>query len=61
MVRKEKVRIANPIYDVVFRYLMQDNKVAKLVLSAITGENIVDLAFKPTEYSSKIGATNITS
>ncbi len=29
------VEIANPIYDVVFKYLMRDEKVAKLLLSAI--------------------------
>ncbi|MEM9849554.1 MAG: hypothetical protein AAF847_16825, partial [Bacteroidota bacterium] len=52
---EEKVHIANPIYDVVFRYLMEDNKVAKLFLSAIIGEEIVDLVFRPTAYSRKIG------
>ena len=41
--------IANPIYDVVFRYLMNDEKVAKLILSALIEEEIVSLAFKSTE------------
>jgi hypothetical protein len=27
------MRIANPIYDVVFKYLLDDEKVARLVLS----------------------------
>ncbi len=31
------LEIANPIYDVVFKYLMEDNKVAKIFLSAVTG------------------------
>ncbi|MEZ4988613.1 MAG: hypothetical protein R2795_26935 [Saprospiraceae bacterium] len=35
------MEIANPIYDVVFKYLMEDNRVAKLFLSAITGLEIV--------------------
>ena len=49
------MQIANPIYDVVFRYLMQDNKVAKLILSALTSEEIVELEFRPTERSVKYG------
>lgn len=43
------MQIANPIYDVVFKYMMSDNKVAKLFLSAIIGEEIIELAFEPTE------------
>ena len=55
---KEKVKIANPLYDVVFRYMMEDNKVAKLFLSAIIGKEIKELTFNPTEYSTKIGFEN---
>jgi len=43
------VRIANPIYDVVFKYLLDDEKVAKIVLSALLGKEVVELAFRPTE------------
>jgi AraC-like DNA-binding protein len=43
------VEIANPIYDVVFKYLMEDNKVAKLFLSAVTGLDIRALDFLPQE------------
>jgi hypothetical protein len=43
------VEIANPIYDVVFKYLMEDNKVAKLFLSAVTGLDIRSLDFLPQE------------
>jgi predicted transposase YdaD len=32
--------IANPIYDVVFRYMMEDNRVARLFLSAVLGEEV---------------------
>jgi hypothetical protein len=56
----EKTLIANPIYDVVFRYLMEDNKVAKLFLSVIIGEEIEELVFSPTESSRKIGERSIT-
>ena len=55
---KGKVQIANPLYDVVFRYMMEDNKVAKLFLSVIIGKDIKELIFSPTEYSSKIGLDN---
>jgi len=49
------VEIANPIYDVVFKYLMNDEKVAKLLLSAIIGKEVVDLEFRPTEHHFPIG------
>ena len=32
------MRIANPIYDVVFKYLLEDNKIAKKLISLIIGE-----------------------
>lgn len=43
------MEIANPIYDVVFKYMMEDNKVAKLFLSTLTGMDIIDLEFMPQE------------
>lgn len=52
--------IANPLYDVVFRYMMEDNKVAKLFLSAIIDEEIVELEFRPTEYSQRFEEHSIT-
>ena len=45
------MQIANPIYGVVFRYLMEDNKVAKLIIGALIGEDVVELVFKPHERS----------
>ncbi|MEM8524378.1 MAG: hypothetical protein AAGG68_07030 [Bacteroidota bacterium] len=47
--------IANPIYDVVFRYMMEDNKVAKLFLSALIGEPIEKLVFSPNSRTTKVG------
>ena len=44
-----EIQIANPIYDVVFKYLMEDNAVAKLVISSIIGEEIIELEPKPQE------------
>jgi len=45
--------IANPIYDTVFKYMMSDTKVAKIFLSAIIEEKIVELDFTSTERSLK--------
>ncbi len=42
-------KIANPIYDVVFKYLMSDNKIAKLMLSTIIGKEVINLTFRDTE------------
>jgi tetrahydromethanopterin S-methyltransferase subunit G len=39
--------IANPIYDVFFKFLMEDTEVAKKLLSTIIGENIVALEMNP--------------
>lgn len=47
--------IANPIYDVVFKYLMKDEKVAKLLLSAILGKEVTELEFRPTEQAISLG------
>lgn len=43
--------IANPIYDVVFKYLMEDAKVAKLLLSSILETEIKSLNFLPQEFT----------
>jgi hypothetical protein len=43
------MHIANPIYDVVFRFMMEDEKVAKSFLSAIIGEEVIELDFAAQE------------
>ena len=48
------MQIANPIYDVVFKYLMEDSKIAKLLISTIIGEKIVTLDFLPREKVAEI-------
>ena len=45
------MEIANPIYDVVFKYMMEDNTVAKLLVSSIIGEEVVSLEPKPQEHT----------
>ena len=43
------MQIANPIYDVVFKYLMQNNDIAILILSTILEEEILSLDLLPQE------------
>ncbi|MDR2119238.1 MAG: hypothetical protein LBP25_06865, partial [Tannerellaceae bacterium] len=43
------MHIANPIYDVVFKFMMEDEKVAKCFLSAIIGEEVIELDFTSQE------------
>jgi hypothetical protein len=45
------MHIANPIYDIVFKYLLDDLEVAKLIISSIIGESIDTLEHFPTEYN----------
>ena len=45
-----EVNIANPLYDYAFKYLMEDNEVARKFISAIIGEEVIELAFSPQEY-----------
>ena len=44
-------KIANPIYDVVFKYLMSDNKIAKLLISNLLGVKTNMLELRPQEFS----------
>jgi len=48
------VIIANPIYDVVFKYLMANLDVARGVISTIIDEEIVVLDFKAQEHTYKL-------
>ena len=43
--------IANPIYDVVFKYLMEDDRIARTILSALLKEDIVKVEVRPHEYA----------
>ncbi len=45
--------IANPIYDVVFKYLLEDADIARDLLTTILGEEVVHLEFKPQEMSTE--------
>lgn len=45
--------IANPIYDVVFKYLLEDVDIARELLSTILGEEVQSVEVKPRETSTK--------
>jgi len=49
--------LANPIYDSVFKVLLDDFEVARGILSALIGMKIVDLRLLPQEYVRKDAAT----
>lgn len=49
----EYIIIPNPIYDVVFRYLMSDKESAIIVLSTLIGEKITKIEFDPLMYTDK--------
>ncbi|MDR1332485.1 MAG: hypothetical protein LBK07_10340 [Tannerella sp.] len=48
------MHIANPIYDVVFKFMMEDNRVARAFLSAIIQEEVVELDFASQEHTVRI-------
>ncbi|MEA3297861.1 MAG: hypothetical protein U9R56_08360 [candidate division Zixibacteria bacterium] len=54
------MKVANPIYDVVFKYLMKDTRVAKLVISNIIEQEIESLDFGFTELDKKKSDGSLT-
>jgi len=58
--KRDRTRIANPIYDGAFKYLLADNRVARLFLSTIIGEQITKLIFRPTEYRADLEEKHLT-
>ena len=57
---KNEVAIANPIYDIVFKFLMEDLDVAKLILSTIIDEKIESLELYPQENTIYIENRSLT-
>ncbi len=45
------IHVANPIYDSVFKYLIEDERIAKTILSALLKEEVVDVKVRRHEYS----------
>ena len=52
--------IANPIYDVVFKYLLEDIEIARELLSIILGEEILSLGLKPQETTTENTASSVS-
>ena len=44
------VYVANPLYDTVFKYLMEDERIAKTMLSALLQKQVVDVKMRRHEY-----------
>ena len=59
-VKSGSMLIANPIYDVVFKYMMEDLKVAKTFISAIIGEDVEELDFCPQELATRYTKDSLT-
>ena len=43
--------VANPIYDIVFKYLMEDERIARTILSALLKKNVVEVHTRRNEYT----------
>lgn len=45
------LHIANPIYDIVFKYLMEDERIVKTLLSALLKKDVVEAEVRKHEYT----------
>ena len=45
------IKVANPIYDSVFKYLVEDDRIAKTLISALLKKEVVEVDFKRHEYT----------
>ena len=43
--------IANPIYDIVFKYLLEDDRITKTILSALLKKEVVEVEVRKHEYT----------
>ena len=43
--------IANPIYDIVFKYLLEDERITKTILSALLQKEVIEVEQRRNEYS----------
>ena len=48
------IHIANPIYDSVFKYLMEDERIAKTLLSALLKKEVVAVEIRRNEYTNGV-------
>ncbi len=54
------MKLANPIYDTVFKYLMEDMEIARRFLSQIIGEEIKKIELRPQEHTIKSKKHGVT-
>ena len=45
------MKVANPIYDIVFKYLLEDERIARTLLSALLKKEVVAVETRRNEYS----------
>lgn len=45
------IYVANPLYDAVFKYLMEDDRIAKTILSALLQKEVLEVKMRRNEYS----------
>ena len=45
------MKVANPIYDIVFKYMMEDERIARTILSALLKVEVLNVEVRPHEYS----------
>ena len=48
------IQIANPIYDSVFKYLMEDERIAKTLLSVLLKKEVVAVEMRRNEYTNGV-------
>ena len=53
------ITIANPVYDSVFKYLIDDERIARTILSALIKEEVIEVNTKRNEYPN-IGRDNLS-
>lgn len=46
-----KIQVANPIYDSVFKYLVEDERIARTLLSALLKKEVVEVHVRRHEYT----------
>jgi len=55
------MNVANPIYDAVFKFLLDDERIARMLLSALMGREVMELSFVPTETREHVTGQDGTS
>lgn len=45
------LRVANPIYDSVFKYLVEDLRIAKILISALLKKEVLEVEVRKHEYT----------